>query len=120
MLDNFGSGLASLSYLFSYPFDYIKIDHRFIKSLPRSLRNLKLIQSVMLISGQRGLFPGLFAQDPVAHSHRRLRNKGGRHLRPRLGRKAAKTSFDAKIRGTGSRHEVRRPEDQGVLPPPSP
>lgn len=51
VLDNFGSGLASLSYLFSYPFDYIKIDHRFIKSLPRSLRNVKLIQSVMLISG---------------------------------------------------------------------
>lgn len=51
VLDNFGSGLASLSYLFSYPFDYIKVDHRFIKSLPRSQRNLKLIQSVMLISG---------------------------------------------------------------------
>lgn len=50
VLDNFGSGLASLSYLFSYPFDYIKVDHRFIKSLPRSQRNLKLIQSVMLIS----------------------------------------------------------------------
>jgi EAL domain-containing protein (putative c-di-GMP-specific phosphodiesterase class I) len=50
VLDNFGSGLASLSYLFSYPFDFIKIDHRFIKSLPRSQRNLKLIQSVMLIS----------------------------------------------------------------------
>ena len=50
VLDNFGSGLASLSYLFSYPFDFIKIDHRFVKSLPRSQRNLKLIQSVMLIS----------------------------------------------------------------------
>ncbi|MBU2979857.1 EAL domain-containing protein [Alteromonas sp. C1M14] len=50
VLDNFGSGLASLSYLFAYPFDFIKIDHRFIKSLPRSQRNLKLIQSVMLVS----------------------------------------------------------------------
>ena len=50
VLDNFGSGLASLSYLFAYPFDYIKIDHRFVRSLPRSQRNLKLIQSVMLIS----------------------------------------------------------------------
>lgn len=50
VLDNFGSGLASLSYLYSYPFDYIKMDHRFVKSIPRSQRNLKLIQSVMVIS----------------------------------------------------------------------
>ncbi|WP_100657606.1 EAL domain-containing protein [Alteromonas flava] len=50
VLDNFGSGLASLSYLFSYPFDYIKVDHRFVRSLTRSQRNQKLIQSIMLIS----------------------------------------------------------------------
>jgi diguanylate cyclase (GGDEF)-like protein len=51
VLDNFGSGLASLSYLYSYPFDYVKIDHYFVKTLPRSERNLKLIQSVLSISG---------------------------------------------------------------------
>tara|TARA_R110000868_G_scaffold22375_6_gene91799 strand:- start:3741 stop:6365 length:2625 start_codon:yes stop_codon:yes gene_type:complete len=50
VLDNFGSGLASLSYLYSYPFDYVKVDHRFVKTLPRSERNLKLIQSVLSIS----------------------------------------------------------------------
>ncbi|MCC2617530.1 EAL domain-containing protein [Aestuariibacter halophilus] len=50
VLDNFGSGLASLSYLYSYPFDFVKVDHRFVKSIPRSQRNLKLIQSVMVIS----------------------------------------------------------------------
>lgn len=50
VLDNFGSGLASLSYLYSYPFDYVKIDHHFIKTLPKSERNLKLIQSVLSIS----------------------------------------------------------------------
>jgi EAL domain-containing protein (putative c-di-GMP-specific phosphodiesterase class I) len=43
--------LASLSYLYSYPFDYVKIDHYFVKTLPRSERNLKLIQSVLSISG---------------------------------------------------------------------
>jgi diguanylate cyclase (GGDEF)-like protein len=51
VLDNFGSGLASLSYLYSYPFDYVKVDHFFVKTLPRSERNLKLIQSVLSISG---------------------------------------------------------------------
>jgi diguanylate cyclase (GGDEF)-like protein len=50
VLDNFGSGLASLSYLYSYPFDYVKVDHYFVKSLPHSERNLKLIQSVLSIS----------------------------------------------------------------------
>ena len=49
VLDNFGSGLASLSYLYSYPFDFVKIDHRFVKSLPRSQKNLKMIQSVLNI-----------------------------------------------------------------------
>lgn len=52
VLDNFGSGLASLNYLFSYPFDFVKIDHRFVRSLPRSKRNLNLIKSVMAMSGQ--------------------------------------------------------------------
>lgn len=52
VLDNFGSGLASLSYLYSYPFDYVKIDHRFVKSITRSKRNYSLIQSVLAISGQ--------------------------------------------------------------------
>lgn len=50
VLDNFGSGLASLSYLYNYPFDYIKVDHRFVKSLPRSQRNLSLVESILAIS----------------------------------------------------------------------
>ncbi|WJG09528.1 EAL domain-containing protein [Aliiglaciecola sp. LCG003] len=52
VLDNFGSGLASLSYLYTYPFDYVKIDHRFVKSIIRSKRNYNLIRSVLAISGQ--------------------------------------------------------------------
>ncbi|GAA0374619.1 EAL domain-containing protein [Bowmanella denitrificans] len=54
VLDNFGSGLASLSYLYSYPFDYVKVDHRFVKSLPRSEKNLKMIQSVISIAEHLG------------------------------------------------------------------
>mgnify|MGYP003625740975 FL=1 len=50
VLDNFGSGLASLSYLYSYPFDFVKVDHRFVKTISRSERNLKLIQSVLAMS----------------------------------------------------------------------
>ncbi|MBF7073381.1 EAL domain-containing protein [Glaciecola sp. MH2013] len=50
ILDNFGSGSASLNYLFSYPFDYIKIDERFIQSFTRSEKNLRFIESVILIA----------------------------------------------------------------------
>ncbi|MEP0357557.1 EAL domain-containing protein [Paraglaciecola sp.] len=50
VLDNFGSGLASLSYLYTYPFDYVKVDHLFVKSLTRSERNLKLLESLKAIS----------------------------------------------------------------------
>lgn len=54
VLDNFGNGLASLNYLCSYPFDYVKIDRKFVKSLPQSKENLKLIQSVQQISEHFG------------------------------------------------------------------
>ncbi|AWL13315.1 putative signaling protein [Saliniradius amylolyticus] len=54
VLDNFGSGLASLSYLYSYPFDYVKVDHRFIKTIPASKKNLKMVQSVLSMSEHLG------------------------------------------------------------------
>lgn len=50
VLDNFGSGLASLNYLYNYPFDYVKVDRGIVKSLPHSQRNEKLIQSLISIS----------------------------------------------------------------------
>ena len=54
VLDNFGNGLASLNYLCSYPFDYVKFDRRFVRSLPNAEQNLKLIQSVQQISQHFG------------------------------------------------------------------
>lgn len=54
VLDNFGNGLASLNYLCSYPFDYVKFDRKFVRSIPGSEQNLKLIQSVQQISQHFG------------------------------------------------------------------
>ena len=54
VLDNFGSGLASLNYLYTYPFDYVKVDNRFVKSIHHSAKNLKLIQSVLSMSEHLG------------------------------------------------------------------
>jgi diguanylate cyclase (GGDEF)-like protein len=69
VLDNFGSGLASLSYLYSYPFDYVKVDNHFVKTLPRSERNLKLIQSVLSISSHlkfKLIAEGIAKQDQLS------------------------------------------------------
>ena len=54
VLDNFGSGPASLNYLCSYPFDYVKFDRKFVRSLPHSEQNLKLVQAVQQISQHFG------------------------------------------------------------------
>jgi diguanylate cyclase (GGDEF)-like protein len=55
ILDNFGSGAASLNYLFSYPFEFIKIDERFIQSFTRSEKNLRFIESVILVAEKVGI-----------------------------------------------------------------
>jgi diguanylate cyclase (GGDEF)-like protein len=55
ILDNFGSGAASLNYLFSYPFEFIKIDERFVQSFTRSEKNLRFIESVILVAEKIGL-----------------------------------------------------------------
>lgn len=55
VLDNFGSGSASLNFLFSYPYDLIKIDERFVGSLTRSSKNFKFIESVIIVARKSGL-----------------------------------------------------------------
>ncbi|UAA38952.1 EAL domain-containing protein [Paraneptunicella aestuarii] len=54
VLDNFGNGMASLNSLCTFPFDYVKIDRKFVRSLPASIENLKIIQSVQQISEHFG------------------------------------------------------------------
>lgn len=52
ILDNFGSGIASMSDLFAIPFDYVKIDKQYARALPRSQRHAKFIHSVKAITDQ--------------------------------------------------------------------
>ncbi|MFC6441610.1 EAL domain-containing protein [Pseudobowmanella zhangzhouensis] len=101
VLDNFGSGLASLSYLYSYPFDYVKIDHRFVKSLPRSQKNLKMIQSVLNI-GEHLNFKVIAEGIETAQQFRELVRIGclygqGHYLEP-----ARKLSIKAPAKATNS------------------
>lgn len=52
ILDNFGSGIASINDLFAIPFDYVKIDKQYARALPRSQRHAKFIHSVKAITDQ--------------------------------------------------------------------
>jgi EAL domain-containing protein (putative c-di-GMP-specific phosphodiesterase class I) len=53
VLDDFGTGFSSLSYLLRFPFDKIKIDRSFIKDLAQDCNALVLVRS--LIQMARGL-----------------------------------------------------------------
>lgn len=45
-LDDFGNGYSSLSYLHSFPFDKIKIDHSFVQDLPNGSEPVAIVQAV--------------------------------------------------------------------------
>lgn len=55
IIDNFGTGYASLSYLKTLPVDGLKIDHQFIKNLPNDRGNAAIIQAVTTLAAKLGL-----------------------------------------------------------------
>ena len=54
-LDDFGTGLATYDYLKSFPFDYLKIDGSFIRSLPESPVDQAVVQSITRVASTMGL-----------------------------------------------------------------
>lgn len=55
VIDNFGTGYASLSYLKNLPVDGLKIDRTFIRGLPEDRGNAAIIQAVTTLAGKLGL-----------------------------------------------------------------
>jgi EAL domain-containing protein (putative c-di-GMP-specific phosphodiesterase class I) len=53
-LDNFGAGLASFYYLKNFPFDYLKIDGEFIRSLSDNAVNRLVVQAIVRIAQGMG------------------------------------------------------------------
>jgi diguanylate cyclase (GGDEF)-like protein/PAS domain S-box-containing protein len=55
IIDNFGTGYASLSYLKNLPVDGLKIDRTFIRGLPEDRGNAAIIQAITTLAGKLGL-----------------------------------------------------------------
>ncbi len=55
IVDNFGTGYASLSYLKNLPVDGLKIDHTFIQNLPSDRGNAAIVQAITAMAGKLGM-----------------------------------------------------------------
>lgn len=55
MLDDFGTGFSSLSYLQEFDFDALKIDRAFTKRLDEEKSNLKLLRSIVQMGHSLGM-----------------------------------------------------------------
>lgn len=54
-LDNFGSESASLSYLFKYDFDFIKLNENLVNTISMSDKYHKLVESIIMIANNTGI-----------------------------------------------------------------
>ncbi|HRO61726.1 MAG TPA: EAL domain-containing protein, partial [Burkholderiaceae bacterium] len=55
IIDNFGTGYASLSYLRNLPVGGLKIDHTFVRDLQADRGNAAIVQAIMTLAGKLGL-----------------------------------------------------------------
>ena len=55
IIDNFGTGYASLSYLKNLPVDGLKIDQTFVRDLPNDRGNAAIVQAITTLAGKLGL-----------------------------------------------------------------
>jgi EAL domain-containing protein (putative c-di-GMP-specific phosphodiesterase class I) len=55
IIDNFGTGYASLSYLRNLPVAGLKIDHTFVRDLHADRGNAAIVQAIMTLAGKLGL-----------------------------------------------------------------
>jgi diguanylate cyclase (GGDEF)-like protein len=55
IIDNFGTGYASLSYLRNLPVAGLKIDHTFVRALQADRGNAAIVQAIMTLAGKLGM-----------------------------------------------------------------
>lgn len=55
IIDNFGTGYASLSYLKNLPVDGLKIDRAFVTDLPADRGNAAIVQAITTLAAKLGM-----------------------------------------------------------------
>jgi len=68
-LDDYGAGISSMNFLHDYPFEFIKLDRSFIRSLNSSDKNLSLIKALSVLGekfGYRLVAEGIESQEMLA------------------------------------------------------
>ena len=56
-IDDFGTGYSALSYLSSFPFDKLKIDQSFVRTLTAGTPQADVVQSIVELAGKLGKAP---------------------------------------------------------------
>ncbi|WDE11788.1 EAL domain-containing protein [Thalassomonas haliotis] len=71
-LDDYGAGLSSLNFLYNYPFEIIKLDRSFIRSLKHNEKNLSVIRALHELGqdfGYRLVAEGIENEDTLQKLH---------------------------------------------------
>jgi diguanylate cyclase (GGDEF)-like protein len=71
-LDDYASGVSSFSFLHSYPFEFIKLDRGFIRTLKNSNKNLPLVKALHDLGEQYGyrlVAEGIETEDVMQKLH---------------------------------------------------
>ncbi len=71
-LDDYASGVSSFSFLHSYPFEFIKLDREFIRTLKTNKKNLSLVKALSDLGeefGYRLVAEGIESADVMSKLH---------------------------------------------------
>src|SRR5205085_6707375 len=105
-LDDFGTGYSSLQYLRRFPFDKLKIDSSFVRSIERAADAAAIVHAVVSLG--RGLGMKVTAEGvETAEQHLFLRAAGIHSLQGfRFGRPSAARDISSKLAVQSERRRV--------------